>query len=111
VPRDDTRPINEQLIGRPPKNVLLTCSLFGAKFIARRQEMRKYIVAAVLIGAFVTPAFAQMPGAGPYYVGLDTATHTCSVVAKMATGMKMMGKYKTQAEAEKAMAGMKECKG
>ena len=72
--------------------------------------MRKYIVAAVLIGAFIAPAFAQMPGAGPYYVGLDTATHKCSVVNKMSAGMKMMGKYKTQAEAEKAMAGMKECK-
>jgi hypothetical protein len=51
-----------------------------------------------------------MPGAGPYYVGLDTATHTCSVVTKMAPGMKRMGKYKTQAAAEKAMAGMKKCK-
>lgn len=72
--------------------------------------MRKYIVAAVLIGAFIAPALAAMPGAGPYYVGLDTATHTCSVVTKMAPGMKRMGKYKTQAAAEKAMAGMKKCK-
>ena len=72
--------------------------------------MRKYIVAAVLLGAFVAPAFAQMPGAGPYFVGLDTATKKCSVVNKMAPGMKMMGKYKTQAAADKAMAGMKECK-
>ena len=72
--------------------------------------MRKYIIAVAMIGAFVAPAFAQMPGAGPYYVGLDTATHKCSVVTKMAAGMKMMGKYKTQAAAEKAMAGMKECK-
>ena len=73
--------------------------------------MRKYIVAAVLIGAFIAPAFAQMPGAGPYFVGLDPATKKCSVVTKMAAGMKRMGKYKTQAAAEKAMAGMKECKG
>ena len=73
--------------------------------------MRKYIVAAVLIGAFIAPAFAQpMPGAGVYYVGFDTATKKCSVVNKMAAGMKMMGKYKTQEAAEKAMAGMKECK-
>ena len=73
--------------------------------------MRKHIVAAVLIGAFVSPAFAQpMPGAGPYFVGFDTATKKCSVVNKMAPGMKMMGKYKSQADAEKAMAGMKECK-
>jgi hypothetical protein len=69
--------------------------------------MRKYIVAAVLIGAFVTPALALT--AATYYVGLDTTTHTCSVVTKMTAGMKMMGKYKTQAAAEKAMAGMAKC--
>jgi hypothetical protein len=79
--------------------------------VPRRIKMRKYLVAAVLIGTFVAPAFAQMPGAGPYFVGFDTATKKCSVVTKMAAGMKMMGKYKTQAEAAKAMAGMKECKG
>jgi hypothetical protein len=69
--------------------------------------MRKHIVAAVLIGAFVTPALALTSGV--YYVGLDTTTHTCSVVTKMTAGMKMMGKYKTQAAAEKAMAGMAKC--
>jgi hypothetical protein len=73
--------------------------------------MRKYIVAAVLIGAFIAPAFAAMPGAGPYYVGLDTATHKCSVVTTMSPGMKKMGKYNTQARAGRAMHHMKECKG
>jgi hypothetical protein len=71
--------------------------------------MRKYAVAAVLIGVFVTPAFALV--AGPYFVGLNTTTHTCSVVRHMSAGMKMMGKFKTRAAAETAMAGMKECKG
>ena len=71
--------------------------------------MRKYAVAAVLIGVFVTPAFALV--AGPYFVGLNTTTHTCSVVRHMSAGMKMMGKFKTRSAAEKAMAGMKECKG
>ena len=70
--------------------------------------MRKYIVAAVLIGAFITPSFALTTGT--YYVGLDTTTHTCSVVTTMTTGMKMMGKYKSKEAAEKAMAGMKKCK-
>jgi hypothetical protein len=69
--------------------------------------MRKLIIAAVLIGAFVAPALALT--SGPYFVGLNTTTHTCSVVTSMAPGMKMMGKYKTQAAAEKAMAGMKKC--
>ena len=70
--------------------------------------MRKYIVAAALIGAFITPAFALTTGT--YFVGLDTTTHTCSVVTTMTTGMKMMGKYKSKEAAEKAMAGMKKCK-
>jgi hypothetical protein len=73
--------------------------------------MREYIVAAVLIGAFIAPAFAAMTGAGPYYVGLDTATNKCSVVTTMSPGMKKMGKYNTQARAERAMHHMKECKG
>jgi hypothetical protein len=71
--------------------------------------MRKYAVAAVLIGVFVTPALALV--AGPYFVGLNTTTHTCSVVTKMEPGMKMMGKYRSQAAAERAMARMKACKG
>ena len=71
--------------------------------------MRKYMVAAVLLGAFVTPALALV--SGPYYVGLNTTTHTCSVVTKMEAGMKMMGKYSSKARAERAMARMKECKG
>ena len=69
--------------------------------------MRRLIVAVVLAGGFVTPTLALV--AGPYFVGLNTTTHTCSVVTKMEPGMKMMGKYKTKAAAEKAMAGMKAC--
>jgi hypothetical protein len=82
--------------------------LFGGNSFLRETRMRKHIVAAVLIGAFVTPALALT--AGTYFVGFDSATKTCSVVTKMATGMKMMGKYKSKEAAEKAMAGMKECK-
>jgi hypothetical protein len=70
--------------------------------------MKKHIIAAVVIGAFVTPALALT--SGPYYVGLDTSSHTCSVVTDMKPGMKMMGKYDSKEAAEKAMAGMKECK-
>ena len=68
--------------------------------------MKKYLIAAALIGAFVTPALSQ---AGEWYVGFDTATKKCSVVSSMPSGMKMMGKYKSKAEAETAMHGMKEC--
>jgi hypothetical protein len=69
--------------------------------------MSKYAVVGVLIATFATPALALV--SGPYFVGLDTTTQTCSVVTKMEPGMKMMGKYKSQAAAEKAMARMKEC--
>ena len=71
--------------------------------------MRKLIIAAVLIGAFVAPALALT--SGPYFVGLNTTTHTCSVVTSMTAGMKMMGKYSSKARAERAMHRMKECKG
>ncbi len=70
--------------------------------------MRKYALAAALIGTFAMPAFALESGG--YFVGLNTTTHTCSVVTKMEAGMKMMGHYKTKAAAEKAMASMAECK-
>jgi len=70
--------------------------------------MGKYLLAAVLIGSFVAPAFAQ---AGPWFVGLDSATGKCSVVSgTMPANMKSMGEFKTKDEADKAMAGMKECK-
>ena len=70
--------------------------------------MRKPVLAAVLLATFLMPAYALESGV--YYVGLDTTTHTCSVMTEMKAGMKMMGKYKSKEEAEKAMAGMKECK-
>ena len=70
--------------------------------------MKKHIVAAVVIGSFVTPALALT--SGTYYVGLDTSSHTCSVMTEMKPGMKMMGKYDSKEAAETAMAGMKECK-
>jgi hypothetical protein len=73
--------------------------------------MRKYLVAAVLIGAFAIPALAVETGGGKYFVGLDTTSGKCSVVTEMAAGMKMMGEYDSKEAAEKAMAGMDECKG
>ena len=71
--------------------------------------MKRFVIALALLGAFVTQALALH--AGSYFVGLNTTTHTCSVVTKMEPGMKMMGKYKSHSAAERAMAHMKECKG
>ena len=59
----------------------------------QEDPMKKYLIAAALIGAFVTPALSQ---AGEWYVGFDTATKKCSVVSSMPSGMKMMGKYTIQ---------------
>jgi type 1 fimbria pilin len=76
--------------------------------------MKRYLVAAVLIGAFAMPALAQdavETGGGKYYVGFDTNSKTCSVVTEMAEGMKKMGEYDSKEAAEAAMAEMDECKG
>jgi hypothetical protein len=73
--------------------------------------MRKYLIAAVLIGALAAPALAVETGGGKYYVGFDTNSKTCSVVTEMAEGMKMMGEYDSKEAAEAAMAEMDACKG
>ena len=70
--------------------------------------MTKPVLAAVLLAAFLIPAYALESGV--YYVGLDMTTHTCSVMTEMKSGMKNMGKFNSKEAAEKAMAGMKECK-
>ena len=67
--------------------------------------MKKYLVAAALIVSFAAPAFAE-----EIYVAFDPASHKCSMMhSQPASPMKMMGKFGTQAEAEKAMGSMKEC--
>ena len=69
--------------------------------------MKKYLVAAVLIAAFAAPAFAEQ-----FFVAFDPASHKCSMMhSQPAAPMKSMGTFKTEAEASKAMAGMKECQG
>ncbi|MGD9503217.1 MAG: hypothetical protein AB7V40_12110 [Methyloceanibacter sp.] len=73
--------------------------------------MKKYLIAAVLTGAFAMPALAVETGGGKYFVGIDTTSNKCSVVTEMADGMKMMGEYDSQEAAEAAMAEMDECKG
>jgi hypothetical protein len=77
----------------------------------KETEMKKYLIAAVLIGSLAAPALAVETGGGKYFVGLDTTTKKCSVVTEMAPGMKMMGEYDTKEAAEAAMATMAECKG
>jgi hypothetical protein len=69
--------------------------------------MKKYIVAAFLIVAFATPALAEQ-----FYVAFDPASHKCTMMhSQPAAPMKSMGAFKSEAEAQKAMASMKECQG
>lgn len=69
--------------------------------------MKKYLVAAVLIAAFATPALAEQ-----FYVAFDPASHKCSMMhSEPKAPMKSMGgPYASKAAAHKAMAGMAECK-
>ncbi|MGC2410055.1 MAG: hypothetical protein WA441_08715 [Methyloceanibacter sp.] len=71
--------------------------------------MREYLVIAILIAAFATPALAKEQ----FYVAFDPAVHKCSMMQSEPTGsMKNLGgPYATVDEARKAMADMKECKG
>jgi hypothetical protein len=68
--------------------------------------MKRYLVAGVLVFAFVSPALAEQ-----FYVAFDPASHKMHDDAQPARGtMKSMGgPFKTEAEAHKAMASMKEC--
>ena len=66
--------------------------------------MRKYLIAAALTAAFVTPALAEQ-----FYVVFDPASKKCEAMHNIPDGMKSMGKYGSMDEAKKAMASMKEC--
>jgi hypothetical protein len=74
--------------------------------------MKRYIIAAVMLAAFATPALAGGVGAN-YYVVLMLGGTGCQVMSSEpdAQKHKMMGKYKSEAEAKAAMATMKECGG
>jgi hypothetical protein len=74
--------------------------------------MKKAIVAATMIAAFVAPTFA----AGEYYVVQDVRTKKCSVIDKKPTDsskpfVNAAGiVYRTRSEAESGMKSVKVCK-
>jgi hypothetical protein len=74
--------------------------------------MKRYVIAAAMLAAFTTPVLAGGVGAN-YYVVLMLGGTGCQVMSSEpdATKHKMMGKYKSEAEAKAAMATMKECGG
>lgn len=69
--------------------------------------MKKYLIAAALIVGFSVPALAVET----FYVMFDNSMKGCSIMTTEPTGSKykMMGKYGSKADAEKAMHSMKEC--
>ena len=70
--------------------------------------MKTYVVTGALIVAFPIPALA---GSGAYYVGLRLGGGYCMVMTHVPSPKKykMMGKYGTRAEAQKAMTAMADC--
>jgi hypothetical protein len=71
--------------------------------------MKKYILAAALIGAFAVPA-----SAASFYVMFNKQTKQCSIATAPPTETEkfsMMGIYGSEANAKMAMAGMTQCKG
>jgi hypothetical protein len=70
--------------------------------------MQKCALFAAIVVAFATPALAAQ-----FYVGQDTATKECQVVAQEPDGttMKMVGSgaYKSEAEAKKAIQSLTDC--
>jgi len=71
-------------------------------------NMQKYIIAAVFLVSFVAPVLA----AETFYIVFDATLHGCTIAtAEPAdkTQYKVLGAYKSKAEAEKAIALMKKC--
>ena len=72
--------------------------------------MKKYLIAVALIVGVAAPALAVETN----FIMFDNTMKGCVIMTTEPTDTaryKMMGKYATKAEAEAAMATMKECKG
>ena len=70
--------------------------------------MKRYLLAALLAGVLAAPA-----SAATYYVMFDKTKKQCSIATTAPTETEkfsMMG-LGSEAEAKKAMSGMKKCKG
>jgi hypothetical protein len=68
--------------------------------------MKKYLIAAVVIAGFAAPAFAVET----FFIMYDNTMKGCTIMTSEPTEAgryKMMGKYGSKADAEKAMADMK----
>jgi hypothetical protein len=74
----------------------------------RRTNMPKFVIAALLLVSFVAPLLA----AETFYIVFDATLHGCTIATAEPSDKsrhKILGKYQSQAEAEEAIASMKEC--
>jgi len=70
--------------------------------------LRRHLFAAVLVLSFTGPVLA----AETFYIVFDGTLKGCTIEKTEPTDMaryKVMGKYNSKAEAEKAIASMKKC--
>ena len=70
--------------------------------------MHMYLIATVLLGSFAGSVLA----AETFYIVFDATMHGCTIATAEPTDKthyKVLGTYKSKAEAEKAIASMKEC--
>ena len=71
--------------------------------------MKKFLIAAALIGGFTAPALAM----DSFYIVFDKKTKTCTMARSAPTDTEkfsMMGIYGSEADAKMAMKGMTSCK-
>jgi len=70
--------------------------------------MQKYFIAAMLVVCLAAPVLAEET----FYIVYDSTLKGCTLVTTEPTDKaryRVVGKYKSDAEAEKAIASMKEC--
>jgi hypothetical protein len=70
--------------------------------------MQKYFIAAMLVVCLAAPVLAEET----FYIVYDSTLKGCTIVTTEPTDKaryRVVGKYKSDAEAEKAIASMKEC--
>jgi hypothetical protein len=70
--------------------------------------MQRYLIAVALLVSFAGSVFA----AETFYIVFDATMHGCTIETAEPTDkthFKVLGTYKSEAEAEKAIASKKEC--
>jgi hypothetical protein len=93
-------------VGRP--GTLQKPLSFLGRGLPRSINMQKYLIAAVLVVSFTAPVLAVET----LYVIVANTLTGCTIVTTEPTAKaryKLLGKYTSTAEAEKAIASMKEC--